>query len=319
MATLDFTEIAAPSSGPGRDSFELFSREFLQLLGFRIVEEPDRGADGGRDMIVEERRVGVAGETTIRWLVSCKHKAHSGAAVSAQDESDIHDRVRTHGAMGFLAVYSTVPSSGLATKLNADGLPFEVCVYDPEKIERYLLASLNGKQLAERFFPKSLQAWTRENPNPAQLFSAPVSLNCKHCGNQLLNKDARGIVVSWRRYVDEGSADHRKHIEATYWCCKGNCDAALKHTFRQQLPHCVDVWEDIPDLMIPTVFIRWAMAMLNQLRDGYTYSDQAFEANKELLLNIYPYVCRHLTSQEQERIDGLTMIPSYLGGFGYEC
>jgi hypothetical protein len=40
------------------------------------------------------------------------------------DEPDIHDRVKTHGCDGFIGL--AVPSTGLATKLNAAGLPRRV-------------------------------------------------------------------------------------------------------------------------------------------------------------------------------------------------
>ena len=272
MAILNFTEIAQPTSGPGRDSFELFSREFLNLLGYKVLEDPDRGADGGRDLIVEEVRTGIAGETTVRWLVSCKHKAHSGGSVTPQDETDIHDRVRTHGCTGFLCLYSTVPSVGLSGKLTATERPFEVCVYDSEKIERHLLNSLNGVKLAERFFPKSIQHWQREYPTPAKIFSAQSDLHCKYCDRSLLKADSSGIVVSWTRYSEDTERPHR-HTEHTYWCCKGQCDAVLESRYRQRSPGFVYAWEDIPDLKIPIVFIRWVMVpTFNELRAGETYS-----------------------------------------------
>jgi hypothetical protein len=53
-------------------------------------------------LIVEEIRTGIAGETSLKWLVSCKHNAHSGISVKPEDERDIHDRVRTHKCQGFL-------------------------------------------------------------------------------------------------------------------------------------------------------------------------------------------------------------------------
>ena len=34
---------------------DLFAREFLSALGLSIVEDPDRGQDGGRDLIVSEK------------------------------------------------------------------------------------------------------------------------------------------------------------------------------------------------------------------------------------------------------------------------
>jgi hypothetical protein len=80
MAALDFKEIPEAHLGSGlQDAFELFARDFLAHLGYQVVEHPARGADGGKDIVLIERRSGVGGETNIRWLVSCKHKAHSGA------------------------------------------------------------------------------------------------------------------------------------------------------------------------------------------------------------------------------------------------
>jgi len=94
---LDFKEIPEANKGGGlQDSFELFAREFLHLLGYFIVEEPNRGADGGKDFVVLEKRQGVSGESEIKWLVSCKHHAHSRASVSDKDELDIYGRVHTH-------------------------------------------------------------------------------------------------------------------------------------------------------------------------------------------------------------------------------
>jgi hypothetical protein len=154
MPIFDFKEIPIATAGADRDQFELFAREFLDSIGFKIVVGPDRGPEAGRDLIVEEVRTGVVGETRVKWLVSCKHHAHSGTSVGVQDEQDIHDRVRTHDCSGFLAFYSTVPSSGLAAKLNAPGLPFGVEIFDQERIEKQLLTP-SGLTLAQRFFPSS--------------------------------------------------------------------------------------------------------------------------------------------------------------------
>lgn len=75
MAVLDFKEIPEAHVANGlQDTFELFAREFLEFMGFKIISIPDRGADGGVDLIVEEHRHGIGGVTIVRWLVSCKHK-----------------------------------------------------------------------------------------------------------------------------------------------------------------------------------------------------------------------------------------------------
>ena len=112
---LNFKEIPEANKGGGlQDTFELFTRDFLSHLGYRIIEDPDRGADGKRDLIVEERVVGLSDEYVIRWLVSCKHYAHSGNAVKDTDEINILERLKQHGCDGFMGVYSTICSTSLA-------------------------------------------------------------------------------------------------------------------------------------------------------------------------------------------------------------
>lgn len=314
VPVFDFKEIPTAAAGSTRDQFELFAREFLEFLGLKVLVGPDRGPDAGRDLIVEERRTGIAGETRVKWLVSCKHKAHTGAAVSPDDEPDIHDRVRTHGCNGFLGFYSTVPSSGLAAKINASGLPFEVQVFDAENIERQLLSSSQGTGIAKRFFPVSLDKWRKEHPAPAKLFSEEPELSCAYCGKNLLEPAPHGIVVLWTTTArnDKGV---KERTELVYWCCKGKCDAVLnrKH-YRKGI---IDGWEDIPDLIIPLTYIRWVMTIFNEFHRGMSYSDEALENMKTLLLNIFPLIARDMTADEKERIRGLSMIPSYLGGWGY--
>ncbi len=71
MPVLDFKEIPEAHKATGfQDTFELFARDFLSLIGYKIISHPNRGADGGADLIVEEKRTGVGGETIVKWLVS---------------------------------------------------------------------------------------------------------------------------------------------------------------------------------------------------------------------------------------------------------
>ena len=66
MAALDFKEIAQANLGSGeQDSFELFSRDFLAFLGYKVLLNPSRGADSGKDVVVEEKRSGVGGDTFV--------------------------------------------------------------------------------------------------------------------------------------------------------------------------------------------------------------------------------------------------------------
>jgi hypothetical protein len=311
MPAINFKEISLPTVGADRDQFEMFARDFLELRGFKIITGPDRGADGGRDLVVEETRTGITGETKIRWLVSCKHKAHGGSSVAPADESDIHDRVRTHNCNGFMGFYSTLPSSGLAAKLNAPDLRFEVQILDSAKIESQLLDSPAGLTLARRYFPVSAAAWSREHPIPAKIFHDEPELFCANCQKDLLRPAPSGIVVEWSSFDPDGSA---KGIEAVYWCCKGGCDQALAR--RHSRAEWIDGWEDIPDLVAPIAYLRWFLTVINEIHSGKKYSAKAMADMKKLLINLFPSIAREMTGAEKERIMRLRMIPSALGGWG---
>lgn len=304
MPALDFTEIAVPTAGSGRDVFELFARDVLDLLGFKVLEGPDRGADGGRDLLVEELRTGVGGETRVRWVVSCKHKAHSGGSVNPNDESDIQDRLNTHQCAAFLGFYSTVPSAGLTGKLSGAVGKFEHQIFDPERIERALLGSADGVRLAKRYFPRSVTAWQATSKGPARIFAEIADIKCDYCDKSLVAPELHGIVSIWHPYDDTRvNSDRTEHI---YFACKGVCDDRLRAPLRAE--RMIDGWEDIPDLAIPTVYLRWVMSLLNELQGGKTYSDQAFDKMKDLLLNLFPLVCRHPSDQDTERVRALQQI-----------
>jgi hypothetical protein len=101
-----------------------------------------------------------------------------------------------------------------------------------------------------------------------------------------------------------------------YWCCKGDCDEILKTKYEAMYPECLDGWFDVSDRSIPTVFIRWVVGMVNSLTSGIKYSPTTKEKVTELLLELFPYVSRELTTKEKERLATLMTIPSYFGGLG---
>lgn len=314
MPVLDFKEIAQAKGGGERsDNFELFARDFFVYKGLKIIEEPNRGADGGKDLIVEETRFGTVGCSTFRWLVSCKHYAHSGKSVNHEIESNIRDRVEKEDCHGFIAFYSTLPSASLHDVLNKLN-KIEVQVYDYEKIEMELLKSVDGKNIAKRYFPQSFREYEKESADVVPLFSEKPSLQCTICGSELLDKEASGIVTFWGFL---GESDFVKNYNAVRCVCKGKCDTLLARRMRT-----VDIydmgWDDIPDIMIPMVYLKWLMATMNNLRDGSAcYTDKAFEEYKEFLMQMYQSVIRKLTDEEKETLERLMRIPSVLGGMGY--
>ncbi len=313
MPILDFKEIP-PAKGGGEqpETFELFARDVLEFLGYKVVSGPDRGQDGGRDIILVEVRRGVGGESSVRWLVSCKHKAHSNQAVTVDDEKDIRDRVESHKCNGFLGFYSTVPSAPLTKKLEGMGDHVEHQFFDPEKIERSLLGSVGGLKIADRYFPRSAQQWKIENPKPARLLDPAAALQCEYCKKNLLEPERTGNILIWEDL--EMLRQKTPHILRVYWCCKGDCDRILQRRYWKS--ELSDGWEDIRDVAIPTVYLKWVMATFNQFHAGTRFTDEAFESLKLFMMALFPYVSRQLTTEEQETMKGLLVLPSFLGGFG---
>lgn len=312
MPTLNFNEIPSAKANkekPGeQDTFELFARDVLDHIGFTIVSPPNRGHDQGKDIVVEEVRRGVGGETRVRWLVSCKHYAHMGKSVTPDDEINILERMKIHNCSGFLSFYSTVQSTGLAAIL--EKIP-DTQVYDRERIERTLFGSSRGMIIARRYFPESMKKWEVDTGAPVDVMIETGPLLCDHTGENLLVPEPRGIIVLARSFLK--NSEH-PHYEEIYWCLKGEPDRVLEHKCRQK--GLTTEWEDIPDVLMPTIYLKWFMSSLNQLRGGYTYSDHAFERLKQFLICIFPYVARNLREDERRRIRSLMTIPSWVGGLG---
>ncbi|MUL11893.1 hypothetical protein GNP59_18765 [Aliivibrio fischeri] len=313
MSILDFKEIPMAHKGGGeQDKFELFSRDFFQNIGYQISSAPGRGADGGKDLILTEVRKGIASNTEVRWLVSCKHKAHSGFSVLKTDEPEISDSLKAHNCTGFIGFYSTLPSSGLVAKVESMA-DIENQFFDSSKIEQALLTNPKCLELAKRYFPISFKNWTDENPQPAQIFSDHEPFKCHHC-NATLNYDSWGIVTSWSKY-EETENGLIKKIRNQYVCCGGDCDDILSR--RYFTDGYTDAWADLKDYFTPTLYLKAVMGFCNELNDPtIEYSAEAFDQEKSILIKAYPYVCRNLTESESSNVRDLGMIPKFLGGLG---
>lgn len=304
---LDFKEIPQANLGSGlQDTFELFARDFLEDVGFQIIQHPDRGADGKKDLIVGEVRNGVGGKTQLRWLVSCKHNAHSGKSVSDTDEPDIIDRVAAHKCQGFIGFYSTIPATSLNGKLHGYSDKIEHMVYDREQIEKELLRHPQGIKLARRYFPISTEKYITQNPKPVQIFNETPVIECDYCGKDLLTTKGGIFVVLSDDKEEKTSKSGYKYYEEkdVYFSCKGECDMRLEAKYRKQ-GLWNSGWEDIDDLMIPTLFLKNIMAYMNQLVDK-EISKEAHEKMKQLYIRVFPHIIRELTDEEKRRVKMLT-------------
>ncbi len=314
MALLDFKEIPKANEGGGfQDEFELFARDFFEKLGFQIEEGPDRGIDGGRDIIVIEKRTGSLGDTIVRWLVSCKHKAHGGSSVLENDEEDIAGRVDQFGCTGFIGFYSTIPSSGLNKKINSLKSRFEICIFDHEKIEKILIDNSEMDSIIKRYFPVSYEKLIKQ-VGPSMIYGKYYPLKCEVCGKDLIKKGVAdnylGIVVLVQDmdYFDENNGGEK--IVQVYCTCKGKCDYIMESRLKG---HVITQWQDISDLTIPYQYLKWVMGILNQIREGCViYTDEAFEQIKVVSLSIAQVVMRQPSVKEMQRVRTLMELPDWI-------
>lgn len=300
---LDFKEIPEANKGSGQqDTFELFTRDFLSFLGYRIVQDPDRGADGKKDLIVDEVIKGITSEYTIRWLVSCKHYAHSGRTVKDGDEINIGDRLRQHGCNGFMGVYSTLAATSLSGLLHGQD---NHIIFDHEKIESFLLGSLEGHRIACRYFPVSFKKYQIENPTPAKIFDEKAELCCDYCGKNLLLESVHGNYVSLGKVgLEENGAETK--CEDIYFACSDMCDYILEKKYQAKGLYDMG-WVSVDELCIPTIWLMKLMAFINEIQKKNDMSDTAFEKTKKLFINTFPYVARHLTQKEEMRVRKLLL------------
>ncbi|WP_243438373.1 hypothetical protein [Fundidesulfovibrio soli] len=287
---IDFKEITSP------EIWELFARDFLADVGFKIVSSPDRGADEGKDFIVSETISGLASDHKLLSMVSCKHNAVSDKSVNESDESNILERMKAFGADCFIGVYSTLPSAGLNTRLNRlveRGEIISYKIYDKKLIEKRLLFDFHS-MLLQRYFPQSY-----DNIKPIHcVVDEYVPLPCEVCGADLLKKsitkECSGNVVSVEDRDGVG-------IIKVYCACKDEkCDSLLEARYNKA--KLLTGWCDLQDLLIPGRFLQHVLGVANSIRSGQrVYSDAAWEEQKNILISISQRVLRLTTKRERER------------------
>lgn len=142
--------------------FELLIRELLFTKGYKVYWS-GVGADGGRDLLCIEVRTGFFAPDEKKWLIQCKHNAHSGKSVGINDLDDIIDSCAQHDATGYILACSTQPSSAVVDRLeaitnNPKNLITAIC-WDYVFIEQTLSCPTLWR-IAQRFFPISAEATT---------------------------------------------------------------------------------------------------------------------------------------------------------------
>lgn len=299
---IDYTEIPYDS-----DYWELFARDFLQKFGFQIESPPDRGPDGGKDILVTEEIQGTLYKGRLRWLVSCKHFATSGNSVSERDEPNILERLASFKAEGFVGFYSTISSSGLNTRLRQLKENNEIKEYrilDNKLIENYLITS-GFSELMFRYFPESYK-----RIKPLHLITSKYEpLKCDYCDKDLLislfQEEYTALIAFAEKYDSEKNVSY---IEDIYCACKGECDRTLEaETITKKY---ITGWRDISDLVIPVEFLRFIFAIINRLREGRDiYTDEAYNKLRKIIIALAQKVLHFTTEEERERFLSLLKMP----------
>lgn len=293
---IDFKEIPQANTASGeQDTFELFARDFIsEILGFRIISQPNRGADGGKDILAEETQCGLLSETKVTWLISCKHFAHSGQSVTETHEQNITDRIIQHHADGFIGFYSTIASSGLGNRLEEINGRYKTYVFDKMLIEQRILDAKNTS-LFERYFPSSFYQWKLRNSLPTLLLAEYQPLHCAVCGKDLLKHKPDGIIIFAKKF---GSNE----IEDVIPVCRGNCDRAYEAYLRKK--GYGNGWESIEDFTLPTIYLKRQLAMINNLfypNPAELFSSNGIEAYKTVLIALSQLSLRECTEEERKR------------------
>lgn len=167
MGILDYREIRSPNPTHETDSsatigksdcpddFELFAKEFfLRVKGWKIFRHVSYGQDIGLDLGVEEPTK----DGGVRWLVSCKHKAHSNSHVGDKEENrNLIALISEWECDGFIPFYTTIPSNKVESIISGiEKFGKRVKRYIKDDIEHELLNSPEGTRLAARYFPRSM-------------------------------------------------------------------------------------------------------------------------------------------------------------------
>lgn len=300
---IDFTEI--------KDSYdwELFSRDFLEKMGFCIESEPNKGQDGGMDILVSEHIKGKLDTSKIFWLVSCKHNAKSNKSVNEDDERNITDRVKSFNADGFLGIYSTMISSGLHHRLETlkkTNSLNKYKIFDNKKIENYLF-QIGYSNIFYRYFPNSYK-----NIAPINIvFDKYIPLNCEYCGTDVLKKmyeHESVAILAW--------FENDKHvIYDIYVCCLGECDDKLRLK-KRALYKDREMWVHIEHWTNPLLFVRKLFSQIISLNNkNFSYTDEALNKFWGIVSSLSQKVLRETSKSEHEKYKKYAEYGLQQGGF----
>ncbi|KEI70785.1 restriction endonuclease [Endozoicomonas elysicola] len=148
--TIDFKRI----SDDGED-FELLIRDVLESHGVKILSSPSRGADQKKDLIVEvENKDQIGTTTSIKYLVQCKHKAHSNKSVYENELGDWRSACKKFKVDGYFLITSTIASATVQSNFdaeNSDRNGFKMKVWDRQQLQSMIERSPKSVSIIKQY------------------------------------------------------------------------------------------------------------------------------------------------------------------------
>ncbi|WP_218915745.1 hypothetical protein [Halanaerobium praevalens] len=185
------------------------------------------------------------------------------------NEQNILERVRSFKADGFIGFYSTIASSNLNKRLfdlkNNKNIK-DYKIFDHKLIENYLIR-IGFSKLLMRYLPENYK-----EIKPLHLIvDEYLPLECSVCGKDLLpdlynNQYGSNIVFVKKVERNEDSEIEKTIYKDIYWACKGECDRKLEKNYVDS--GFTSSWEDIGDIIKPTVYLRYLFGIMNIYKDN---------------------------------------------------
>lgn len=128
----------------------------------------------------------------------------------------------------------------------------------------------------------------------SNVFTKVRPIICSVCGKDLL-QDMDNAVVIFTRNTDD-------KIESVYSCCRNPCDLKCQSMIGKETE-----WVDLKDYANPQIYFRKIIAIMNAMnRKKLFENEEVFEAYKNILISMYPYVSRDIDREEKMKanIDG---------------
>lgn len=267
---IDFREIPPANRADGsQDEFELFARDLFKALGFLIDIDVGRGGDDRKDFIACEKVEGKLSSHENRYLVSCKHFAHSGnqKSVGNSNETDILGRLRIHKCDGFIGFYSTVASSALIREINILKKEYSVEkktyeIIDHSRIFSLLVLNESTLGVFKKYLPSSFSLYMKNDINSG-LYRAEPQICCEICGVNILYNFEGGVVRiqcynrSYNHFTGREGGCSMLH-NMVFYC--DNCKSSVDSLIKSKYPYNFDIfWYEILKYTDPMFFIERTM------------------------------------------------------------